>query len=80
MGQNDETQELIDLWDRCSEGQRWFIFILCWLEMQKKTKLFWLFMVTAVSGSLIYAVSRDPIATGIALAVGLSVGLLFILR
>lgn len=80
MGQENDIKELIDLWDNCSEGQRWVIYFLCWLEMQKKSKIFWVFLITAAGGSLLYAVSRDPIATAIALAIGLSVGLLFILR
>ena len=80
MGHNDEAKDLIDLWNRCSEGQRWVIFILCWLEMQKKTRVFWVFVVALVGGSLALAISRDPIAAAIALVVGLAIGTLFILQ
>ena len=80
MGHNDEAKDLFDLWERCSEGQRWFIFLLCWLEMQKKTRVFWVFVVALVGGPLALAISRDPIAAAIALVVGLAIGMLFILQ
>jgi len=74
------NQDLVDLWNNSTELQRWVIFLLCWLEMQKKTKMFWVVFISIVGGCLLFAVSRDPITAAVAFVIGLGVGSLFILR
>lgn len=81
MGHKEtDNEELLDLWENSTESQRWVIFILCWLEMQKKTKLFWLFISTAVASLIVFAIFRDPVATGLSLVAGLAIGWLIFWR
>lgn len=78
--QKDIDDELLDLWDRCSERQRWVIFSLCWLEMQKQTKVFWLFLSAAVAALLIFAIFQNPAAAVSALVVGMVIAWVILWR
>ena len=80
MGHDDETKELLELWERSSEGQRWVIFGLCWLEMQKQTKVFWLFLSAGVAALLIYAIFQNPAAAVSALVVGMVISWVILWR
>jgi hypothetical protein len=79
MGTKNEMNEVLEYWENRTRLQKWVIFILFWLLMQKKQKLFWLILSAAIVGPLLYAFMRDPFTAIITLAIGMAIGLLFIL-
>lgn len=76
-----DRQALYNHWDEWSELQRNIIFFLFWLEMQKRSKLFWLALTTALAALIAWGISHDPFVLAVGLMVGLILGVvIFALR
>lgn len=75
-GSDTDRESLYNHWDKLTEWQRDIFFALFWLEMQKRNKLFWLFLVTAFASVIAWGVWHDPIVLAIGILVGLVLGVI----